>query len=244
MRIRKILWCAGVCCILSVSGCFSSNPEDINVFLKPNEAVVTADTYILQPPDEMMIVSSKVPELAGSSMRIGHTQVIRPDGKISLESVGEIQVAGKTCRQVAELIAEQMKQFYKLETSYPVDVRVVNRSKYYYVIGEVRNPGAQIFSGRETTLSAIAKAIILLSAWEEKIQIIRPLPDLNQKPKIFELDLKAMTERGDMTSNVLLQEGDIIYVPPTVLASVGRVIGEITGPIFSSTSSITSISGL
>ncbi|MBN1818725.1 MAG: polysaccharide biosynthesis/export family protein [Sedimentisphaerales bacterium] len=244
MSIHKILWGAGVCCVLFVCGCFPANPEDINAFLKPNEAVVTADTYILQPPDEMMIVSSKVPELAGTSMRVGHTQVIRPDGIISLESVGEIQVAGKTCRQVAELIAEQMKQLYKLESSYPVDVRVINRSKYYYVIGEVRNPGAQIFSGRETTLSAVAKAIILLSAWEEKIQIIRPLPDLNEKPKIFELDLKAMTERGDMSCNVLLQEGDIIYVPPTILASVGRVIGEITAPIFSSAGAITNVSGL
>ena len=152
-------------------------------------------------------------------------------------------VAGKTPRQVADIISKKMIDLYKLTGDYPIDVRVENLSKYYYIVGEVGNPGAQIFTGRETTLSAIAKGVILLSAWEEAIQVIRAPQGLNAKPKIFELDLKKMVEQGDMTCNVLLQEGDLIYVPPTILTSIGRTIGEITQPILAGTSVTTAVTG-
>ena len=221
--------------LLSVclTGCFSANPEHLQYFTKPEAKDVTMDEYILQPPDQITVTSSKIPELKGTTQNVGLTQIIRPDGKVSFESVGEIMVAGKTPKQVAEIISDKMVKLYKLPGEYPVDVRVVNNSKYYYVVGEVRRPGAQIFSGRETTLSAIAKAVILVSAWEEKIQVIRPSLNPEVAPKIFQLNLKKMVEHGDMTANVLLQEGDVIYVPPTILASIGRTVGEITSPIFS-----------
>ena len=95
----------------------------------------------------------------------------------------------------------------------------------------VRNSGAQIYTGRETTLSAIAKAVPNVQAWEEQTQIIRPSLALTEKPKIFKLNFKRMIEHGDMSGNVLLQEGDIIYVPPTILASIGLTLQEIVGPL-------------
>jgi len=229
---------------IALSGCFSANPEDVKAFLRPDQADVTADTYILQPPDVVTVLSSKVPELqrSGSTSAVGLTQQIRPDGKISLESVGDILVAGKTPRQVAEIISKKLSELYKFSSEYPVDVRVTNRSKYYYVIGQVRNPGAQIYTGRETTLSAIAKALPTVRAWEEAIQVIRPSLDLDKDPKIFELDFKKMIEHGDMSCNVLLQEGDIIYVPPTIFGSIGLTIEEIVGPLFQSATAVRTIS--
>ncbi len=95
----------------------------------------------------------------------------------------------------------------------------------------VNSPGAQIFSGRETTLTAISKAVPNVQAWEEQTQIIRPSANLTEDPKIFKLNFKRMIEHGDMTGNVLLQEGDVIYVPPTILASIGLTIQEIVGPL-------------
>ena len=130
-----------------LSGCFSANPEDVKAFLRPDQAQITGDDYILQPPDVVTILSSRVPELArsGSMSTVGMTQVIRPDGMITLESVGEIMVAGKTPRQVAEIIAQKLSELYKFTGDYPVDVRVTNQSKYYYILGQVQRPGAQIF---------------------------------------------------------------------------------------------------
>ncbi len=225
---------------LLLGGCFSSNPEDIDVFLKPGQADVTLDDYILQPPDSLTVISSKIPELQGtSSGEPGQTQTIRPDGRVSFENIGEIEVAGKTPRQVAEIIAKKLGELYKLSGDYPVDVRVENQSKYYYVAGMVSRPGAQIFSGRETTLSALTKAIPTNLAWKEKIQVIRPAVEPGQPSKIFALNWKKMFEQGQMHQNVMIQEGDIIYVPPTILASIGLTVAEIVNPILSSASAAT-----
>ncbi len=233
MRYQKnFVGCVLLTLIVILSGCFSARPDDIEAFLRPDEAQVTADDYLLQPPDMVTVISSKVPELAGTTRTVGLTQTIRPDGYISFETVGEVYVAGKTPRQVAEIIGERLEKLYTFATDYPVDVRVArNESKYYYIIGMIANPGAQIYTGRETTLSAIAKAVPNVQAWEEQTQIIRPSLALTEKPKIFKLNFKRMIEHGDMSGNVLLQEGDIIYIPPTILASIGLTLQEIVGPL-------------
>ncbi len=229
-----------------LSGCFSANAGDVQAFLRPDQADVTADMYILYPPDMITVLSSKVPELqrSGSISAVGLTQQIRPDGKISLESIGDIMVAGKTPRQVADIISKKLSELYQFDSSYPVDVRVNNRSKYYYIIGQVQRPGAQIYTGRETTLSAISKAVPNVRAWEEATQVIRPSLALDGKPKIFKLNFKKMIEQGDMSGLVLLQEGDVIYVPPTILGSIGLTIEEVVGPLFQSLTAANTISSL
>ncbi|MBC8378634.1 MAG: polysaccharide biosynthesis/export family protein [Planctomycetes bacterium] len=214
-----------------IAGCFSSNPEDIQVFLKPSQADVTMDNYILQPPDEVTVIASNIPELQSGGSQVGQTQVIRPDGKISFENIGEVHVAGKNPRQVAKIISDRLIALYKLTGEHPVDVRVENQSKLYYVVGMVQRPGAQVFTGRETTLSAISKAIPNNLAWKEKIQVIRPSSIPGGPSKVFALDFKSMVEQGRMEQNVLLQEGDVIYVPPTIFASIGLTVGEILSPV-------------
>lgn len=234
--------------LIFLPGCFSSNPEDLKAFTTPDMADVSMDQYIIQPPDQITVSATNIPELEGRGSTQGRTQTVRPDGNISFEKIGEIHVAGKTPRQVAEMISQRLAPLYRLEGDYPIDVQVSNRdarysSKSYYVIGMVRNPGAQVFTGRETTLSAITRAIPDNLAWKTKIQIIRPDPDPSQPSKIFALDFKAMTEHGKMEGNVLLQDGDIIYVPPTILASIGLTIGQIVSPILQGGSAAAVLSG-
>jgi hypothetical protein len=68
-------------------------------------------------------------------------------------------------------------------------------------------------------------------AWKQRIQIIRPSSDPNIRPKIFELNYDKLVAHGDTSQNVLLQEGDVIYVPPTILAGIAQVIEEFARPI-------------
>ena len=101
----KTIWLVlGVFAVVVLGGCFASNPADINAFMKPEADVVSAADYVLSPPDEIEIRSSKIPEL--NEQR----QIIRPDGKISLEGVGDIAVAGRTTAQVADIIRENFNQ--------------------------------------------------------------------------------------------------------------------------------------
>jgi polysaccharide export outer membrane protein len=235
MRYKAIFLQVGVYTFLTImlTGCFSSNPRDIGAFVKPAQVDVTAEGYILQPPDEIEIHCSKVPEIDQQKQRI------RPDGKVSFENLGEIAAAGKTTKQLADALKEKVSTLYTLAGDEPIDVRiVVFQSKMYYVLGEVQFPGRKIYTGRDTALSALAEAGPTVLAWKDRIQIIRPSRDENAKPKIFELNFDRMSAHGDMSKNVLLQEGDIIYVPPTVLAAIGQKIEEFVRPIGSAFSTI------
>lgn len=212
---------------IGLTGCFSSNPEDLKAFTMPHEAEVTAENYILQPPDEVEIHCSKVPEL---DLQL---QQIRPDGMVSFETVGEIMAAGRTPAQLAEALRAKISELYKLTGDSPIDVRVgAFRSKRYYVLGQVGTPGPQVYSGRDTVLSAIALAgSPTVLAWQSRIQVIRPGKGPNVPPKIFEVDFDRLSAHGDTSKNVLLEAGDIIYVPPTVMAAAAMKIEEFIRPI-------------
>lgn len=229
-----------IACLLTigVTGCFKADKENLKAFTYPNDATVTADDYVILPPDDVTVICTSVPELMGTGSMLGQTQTVRPDGVISFERVGEISVAGKTPRQVAELIAERISAMYKLTGDNPIEVRVRNLSHYYYMVGMVNRPGAQIFTGRETTLSALTKAVPTNLAWKDQIQVIRPSTNPKEPSKVFALDYRKLTEQGNMECNVLLQEGDVIYVPPTILASIGLTVGEILSPILQTGSAV------
>ncbi len=113
---------------ISLTGCFSSNPKDIEAFLMPSKVNVTARNYIMQPPDEVEIQCSKVPEIHMQR------QQIRPDGKISFEAVGELDVAGKTPAQVANALRAKILELYQNEgANAPM---TVSRPEYIWAPGE------------------------------------------------------------------------------------------------------------
>jgi hypothetical protein len=69
-------------------------------------------------------------------------------------------------------------------------------------------------------------------AWGDRVQVIRPSGDPNSPgPKIFEASYGRMVVNGDLSKNVLLQEGDIVWVPPTVLGWVSLKLEELITPI-------------
>jgi polysaccharide export outer membrane protein len=212
-----------------LTGCFSSNPKDIEAFTMPYMVEVSSKSYIMSPPDEVEVHCSKVPEIDLQR------QQIRPDGKISFEGVGEMDAAGKTPADVAKELRQKILELYQedLVGEKSVDVRIVAfRSKRYYVFGEVNSPGAQVYSGRDTIIGAIALAgSPNVLAWKERIQVIRPGKTKDEKPRIFEVNFDRMAAHGDMSGNVLLEEGDIIYVPPTILAAAAMKIEEFIRPI-------------
>jgi polysaccharide export outer membrane protein len=211
---------------IALTGCFSSYPPDIEAYLKPDKVDVTAERYVLQPPDQIVVLCSEVPEINGQA------QLIRPDGKISFEDIGEVEAAGRTPEQLANILRSKVLELYKLEGDNPVDIRIISyQSKYYYVLGMVATPGPQVYSGRDTVFRALALTQPTPQAWLDRIQVIRPSRDPNVKAKIFEVNLDRMAAHGEHAKDVLLQEGDVIYVPPTIFAAVAFKISEFLQPI-------------
>ena len=224
---QAVIWTILSLFIVSLTGCFSSNPKNLKAFLMPGKVDVSTRNYILHPPDEIEIHCISVPEIDMQR------QQVRPDGRIGFEAVGEIYAAGKTPAQVANELRTKILELYQVEGDNPIDVRVVAfRSKRIYVFGQVGSPGAQVYSGRDTVLGAIALAgSPTILAWKERIQVIRPSANKNVKAKIYEFNFDRAAAHGDATKDVLLQEGDIIYVPPTILAAAAMLIEEFMRPI-------------
>ena len=227
MRIKTVLTKVVLLTfVMYLGGCYSANPEDMLAFTKPSNNLVAADNYILQPPDDIQVHCSAVPELNRER------QKIRPDGKVTFESLGEVQAAGKTPKELAETLREQIVSLYALSGDNPIDVRITAfKSKVYYVLGQVYKPGPKTFTGHDTVFRAIAQARINPMAWEQRVQVIRPSADKTTKPKIFEIDYDRMMAHGDLGKDVLLEEGDIVYVPPTILSGIAMVIEEFARPI-------------
>jgi polysaccharide export outer membrane protein len=213
-------------CTALLTGCFYSHPEDIQAWVKPYETNVTADRYVVQPPDELEMRCALVPEINMQRQRV------RPDGKISFEGLGDFDVAGKTPEEISVEVEKRVRDLYNLTGEHRVDVRVaVFASHVYYITGMVTRPGPRNYTGRDSTLTAITEAQPNTMAWQKRIQVIRPAAQEGAEPFIFEINYKDMVIKGDTTKDVLLQEGDIIYVPPTVLAAIGMVLEEFISPV-------------
>ena len=232
---KNILLLLGITIIGSmIAGC-AEVPNDIDAFLRPDEVNTTSEAYLLQPPDEVTIYCAKVSEI--------HQQVqqIRPDGKISFSKIGEIYVAGKTCAQVSQELEEKVKKLYSLTGEKSVDIRVTKfNSQFYYILGEVNRGGPVAYTGRDTVINAVAMSRPAVTAWKSRIKVLRPSAGsaiepgssiVIVDPKSFEFDLVEAIKTGDSSRNVLLQEGDIVYVPPTPLAAVANVLAEFLRPI-------------
>ncbi len=239
MRHKMIFPGAGLLAIIiGLTGCFSSNPEDIEAFVRPHKVEVSADNYILQPPDEIEIQALKIPEIHLQRQRI------RPDGMVSFEGLGEISAAGKTPKQLVEDLREKASMLYALTGENPIDVRIsVFKSRVFYVLGQVYFEGPKVCTGRDTLLTALAGARPTILAWKQRIQVIKPSTDITVKPKIFEFDYNKMIAHGDTSKNVLLEEGDIVFVPPTILAAIGLVVEEALRPIGRAFSTVNIVQG-
>ncbi len=211
---------------INLTGCFSSHPADIEAFLRPDKVDVSSERYVLQPPDQIVVHCSEVPEINGQA------QLIRPDGKISFEDIGEVEAAGRTPEQLANILRGKVLELYKLEGDKPINIRIISyQSKRYYILGQVARPGPQVYSGRDTVFSALALTQPTNLAWLSRIRVIRPSRDKNVKAKIFQVNFDRMAAHGEQSKDVLLQEGDVIYVPPTILAAFALKIAFISSKL-------------
>ena len=71
---KAVIWTILSLLIISLSGCFSSNPKDIKAFLMPGQYDVSSENYILHPPDEITLHCTAAINIDTQ------TQQIRPDG--------------------------------------------------------------------------------------------------------------------------------------------------------------------
>lgn len=205
---------------IAAPGCTPGDRE-INAFINAWEASVSASDYRVQPPDVISISSPNAPEVDGES------QTIRQDGKVTLRLIGEVKVAGMTPVEIGRKLESLLGKYY---VDPAVSVNVKGRgSKRFYVFGEVGGPGPFRYTGRDTLLQVLAAARPTFLAWRSQIKVIRPSHE-EEKRRVMTVDADRMMREGKLDQNILLQEGDIVYVPPTPLAWVALRLRELLWP--------------
>src|ERR1044071_8789001 len=106
----------------------------------------TANVVVRPTPPEYVIAVDDVLTVAFWQEQIGATDVIvRPDGKISLPLLNDVQAAGFTPQQLASTL-EQAASKYITEPDATVIVKEI-RSRKVFVVGEVGTPGMLPLSG-------------------------------------------------------------------------------------------------
>src|SRR6185369_14942741 len=131
--------------LLLVGGC--TEYKDYDAFVKDPQPLVTTTEYRLAPPDVILIESARTKEING------HTEMIRPDGKITLPLIGSVNVTGLTCEEAGAELQKRAREFY---TDADVTLRVAAyNSTKIYVYGEVQRPGPYSYSGTNTIFNTL-----------------------------------------------------------------------------------------
>ncbi len=185
-------------------------------------------TYTLGPDDIIEITVRQHPEFSGS-------YTVGRDGKIQYRLVGDVPVAGLTKGQLSTKLAEMLVKYL---TEPQVDVTITEfRSKVIYVVGEVGNPGRYYLQGESVPVREIIfqAGLPTLASSMRRTRIIHP-PAAEGKKKgeitVEGLNLYALIYLGDVSKNVALHSGDILYVPSTVFHKASRILDPLLDPVY------------
>ena len=132
---------------------------------------------------------------------------VRPDGRIAFPLVGELEVQGRSAGEVTADLTGSLKQ-------YIINPQVsVNIAKYrttrVYVLGEVAKPGVYELDKHAALLDALGMAGGYTKyAAKKEVVIIRNRA--GDKP--VTINLLHLLEKGDLSQNYALQEGDVVYL--------------------------------
>ncbi len=182
--------------------------------------------YLIQPNDVLKVTVWDHPELTNpGGVTTGANagmdgSLVRHDGTIFYPYVGVIKVAGMTVESVRRIITSKLSRYV---TNPQVDVRVTAfRSQKVYITGEVKNPGNLFLDDTPLTLLDAVN----------KMGGITPNADLNhvtvhrKDGTLRTVSLFRLLNRGDVTQNMLLRDGDTVHIPNNIDNKV-FVLGEV-----------------
>ena len=134
---------------------------------------------------------------------------VRPDGKISLPLLNDVQASGLTPAQLKDRIVEESKKYVE-DPNVTVVVKQIN-SRRVFIAGEVRKPGPYALTAPTTVLQMLSIAGGLGDfAKSEKIIVVRVE---NGKQVSYKFNYKDVIEGKKLAQNIELKPGDTIIIP-------------------------------
>ncbi len=198
---------------LKLSPQFNSNTPTLNVGESQN-----IFSYTLGAGDNLKIEVFNVPELSG-------TQTIAPDGTINISLIGAVKLEGLSLDEANVLLRQKLSPFLVRNI---VNVSLISpRPLNIAIVGEVNRPGPRFLSYASAGINAATLTRALESASGitsradiSNIQISRR--DGASGRRILKVNLQNLLEKGDISQDVRILDGDSILVPPLPLASTAQ----------------------
>jgi polysaccharide biosynthesis/export protein len=204
----KRTWTAAVAALLWISSLAlaqeaapaANNPAPGAAASAP-AATPAAAEYVIGPDDVLHVAVWKEADLTA-------TLPVRPDGKISLPLLNDVQAAGMTPMQLASSLTEKLKK-YLADPRVTVVVAQIN-SKRIYLVGEVARTGAMPMLPNMTVLQALSTAGLTQFANTKKIYVMRTEDGKQLKMPV---NYHKLVKGQEMDRNYVLRPGDTIVVP-------------------------------
>jgi polysaccharide biosynthesis/export protein len=161
------------------------------------------DDYVIGSGDVLHIAVWKEPDVTVP------TVVVRPDGRIAIPLIKDVEVAGLTPLQAEKLITDLLSKYINTP-NVTVVVTTIN-SKKVYVLGGVKKEGPLPYTYRMSVMQALSEAGGLTEyAKRKKIYVLRTE---NGKDYRLPFDYDAVIKGEKMEQNIQLLAGDTVVVP-------------------------------
>ena len=162
------------------------------------------DSYRVGPGDQMVLVLTGEVELA-------HQIEVTREGFIVIPNVGQVPIANLTMAELRALLRTRLSRSYsgiaRGTTSFNITVTQF-RANQIYVIGEVMQPGAYQLASVATVLNALYAA-----GGPTEDGNFRSVQVRKRNGDLHTLDLYPYLLLGDVSGDVILDQGDVVFVP-------------------------------
>lgn len=189
---------------------------------EPNENAATPQDYRLGPGDQLII------DIWGYSEG-SYTQTITPEGRIYISQIGPIQLSGLTIAAASEKIRKALVSKYSSiggsspNSSVSVTLGRI-RTIQVNVMGEVGTAGTYRLSSFSTVFHALYRAGGVTSRGS-----LRAIKVIRGGLEIASVDVYDYLMQGRTDTDIALQEGDVVLVPPYV--NVATISGNVKRPM-------------
>jgi protein involved in polysaccharide export with SLBB domain len=209
--------------LLALAACTSSPDKRVLQYLNTDGFGKRYVGNVLH--DDYLTVGDEVAFQDTYNTGLSGRERIGMDGTIDFDQAGRVWVAGMTREEAEVYLTEKAAAYY---TQADVKVVLATNPKQFFIFGEVGATGPQKLLGDLTLFEVVMAAGPLEnSANLGRVRLIRPDP---VDPLVITANIGQMLQGGDSTFNPLIQDNDIIVVPPTMLAQIGYFISDLVFP--------------
>lgn len=228
--------------VLSIQSCAVKSQPNLNQMTSINplkQYDLSTETYLIAPRDiievsapvnkddekNLVLASSLSFEIIDGELFSRQRIEVNPFGEIDLPLIGSVKLVGLTAEQANGLLLQKLGKFYKKPKAFlkVVEYKGYDQRNKIAVMGEVHYPGVYAFQQHINLFEAVS----LAGGYKNTANLNSVIIIQNgyaKKPTYLKINLGDVLNGQDISQNITVKAGDIIYVPDTYIAKLGNFV--------------------